>query len=147
MRNRVLSCRPERLSEVYPPLDVTLSADTEYSHLFNANFGAGQVIQEDVGLYHTWQYSLFKNMFGRLLVSKYRTRCVAPQYCSFVAPLYSFITFLCSDPTEADAFIIPFDIGAHSYMDELTGRTRRGGHFGAMASSYLKIASEDPVIL
>lgn len=42
-------------------------------------------------------------------------------------------------------FIVPFDLGAHSYMDEVTGRTRRGGHFGAMAASYLNIASEDPV--
>lgn len=132
---------------MYPPLDVVLGPDTEYSHLFNANYGAGAAIQEEVGLYHTWQYALFKNMFGRLLVSKYRTRwvlCHHQLYCTVVSFV---VAFCCSDPTEADAFIIPFDIGAHGYMDELTGRTRRGGHFAAMATSYLEIASKDPVSL
>jgi hypothetical protein len=73
-----------RLVEVYPPLTTVLPAETEYSHLFNDNYGAGAAINEDIGLYHTWQYALFKNVFGRLLVSKYRTRYVSDSHINAV---------------------------------------------------------------
>jgi len=49
----------------------------------------GKLIDKDVGLFQTWQFSLYKNIMARLRVSPYRTR----------------------DPKKATSFIIPFDLG------------------------------------
>ena len=67
---------PKELGDVYPPLGTKLDKDSRYDHSFNHNGGAGQVLEPDVGLFQTWQFSLYKNALSRLAVSKYRTRYV-----------------------------------------------------------------------
>ena len=71
----------------------------------------------DLGLFQTWQFSLYKNTFARLRTSKARTL----------------------DPKEASAFIIPFDLGVHSYIDHNNGLPRLASPHGWMAQSLLKV--------
>ena len=65
---------PEYLSDVYPPKGAQLHPNSRYDHSFNENNGAGIILNPEVGLFQTWQFSLFKNIMSRLRVSKYRTR-------------------------------------------------------------------------
>lgn len=65
---------PPQLADVYPPMNTTLDKKSKYDHSFNENNGAGKLLVPEVGLFQTWQFSLFKNVFSRLLTSKYRTR-------------------------------------------------------------------------
>ena len=64
---------------------------------FRNNFGAGEIIDEVQGLYHTHQYSLFTLLLERLRRSEHYT----------------------SDPSKADLFFIPYDLG----MDATTRRS------------------------
>jgi len=75
----------------------------------------------DLGLFQTWQFSLYKNTMARLRTSKSRT----------------------FDPEEASAFIIPFDLGVHSYIDHNNGFPRLASPHGWMAQSLLKASSKD----
>lgn len=59
---------------MYPKPNVTLHPNSSYSHSFYANHGIGEVINEDIGLYNTWQFSLFRNLFNRLYVHPKRTK-------------------------------------------------------------------------
>jgi hypothetical protein len=68
-------------------------------HRHAGNGGAGSLIDASIGLYSTWQFSLFQMVFSRLKVSEHRTL----------------------DPKKATAFIVPFDPGVHSYVDHMTG--------------------------
>jgi hypothetical protein len=65
---------PPELADVYPPANTVLHPESSYDHAFNENRGAGRMLVPDVGLFQTWQFSLFKNVMSRLVVSKYRTR-------------------------------------------------------------------------
>jgi hypothetical protein len=65
---------PQDLSDVYPPAGAKLDKDSKYDHDFRENNGAGKMLIPDVGLFQTWQFSLYKNIMSRLVVSKYRTR-------------------------------------------------------------------------
>ena len=56
-------------------IDRAISPLSGYSHEFRANNGAGSLLDADVGLFNTWQFSLYKNVMSRLRVSEYRTRC------------------------------------------------------------------------
>ena len=67
---------PTDLGDVYPPLGTKLDKASAYDHSFNANGGAGELLVPEVGLFQTWQFSLYKNVLSRLSVSKYRTRFV-----------------------------------------------------------------------
>jgi hypothetical protein len=91
---------PNHISDVWPAPGNTLDAESGYSHSFYPNNGAGMAIEPDVGLFQTWQFSLYKNMITRLWVSEKRTR----------------------NPQLATSFIIPFDLGVHSYIDHVTGK-------------------------
>ena len=65
---------PSEVTDAYPiSKNIIQSNLSDFSEEFGANGGAGSALDADVGLYQTWQFSLFKNMYGRLLVSKYRT--------------------------------------------------------------------------
>lgn len=92
------------MSDVWPPLGSILDEESPYDHGFSDNNGAGKILDGANGLFQTWQFSLFKNIMSRLYLSKYRTR----------------------DPNKAVAFIIPFDAGVHSYIDQNTGKRRLG---------------------
>ena len=70
----------------------------------------------DIGLFQTWQFSLYKNILSRLRVSKYRTR----------------------DPKKATAFIVPFDLGVNSYIDHINGRPRLAAPLGRLAGKLLR---------
>ena len=59
-------------------VDRAISPLSGYSHEFRANNGAGSLLDADVGLFNTWQFSLYKNVMSRLRVSEYRTRCCKP---------------------------------------------------------------------
>ena len=85
---------PAHFSDVYPPKSAILDPTTTYDHGFNENNGAGKLIDTSYGLFQTWQFSLYKNIMSRLLVSEYRTR----------------------NPKEATSFILPYDAGVHTYM-------------------------------
>ena len=51
---------PAEFADVYPPLNAKLDNETSYEHSFNYNNGAGKLFVGDVGLFQTWQFSLFK---------------------------------------------------------------------------------------
>ena len=75
---------PEELNDVYPPKNATLHPSSTYDHAFNENGGAGKLLIPELGLFQTWQFSLYKNMMSRLRVSKYRTRFDRFSYtCSY----------------------------------------------------------------
>ena len=80
---------PAYIDDVWPPPKSPLHAKSGYDHGFYSNRGAGDAVSPDVGLFQTWQFSLYKNLMARLRTSKFRTK----------------------DPTKAVAFIIPFDLG------------------------------------
>lgn len=91
------------------PENITQSWPTDYKHHrlsvakhSKCNFGAGYSIDSQRGLYRTHQYALFPLVYNRLLCSKYRT----------------------FNPSEADAFFIPYDLG----MDATT-RSEDGALF------------------
>jgi len=65
---------PTELGDVYPPAGAVLDKNSKYDHTFNLNNGAGELLVPEVGLFQTWQFSLYKNALSRLMVSKYRTR-------------------------------------------------------------------------
>lgn len=90
--------------DVYPPPNAILNEESYYDHSFYPNSGAGLLLNEEVGLFQTWQFSMYKVVMQRLLVSKFRTR----------------EAFL------ADVFIVPFDAGVHSYIDHKNGKRRLG---------------------
>lgn len=77
----------------------------------------------DIGYFSTWQFSLYKNALARLRSSEHRTL----------------------DPSKATAFIIPFDIGAHSFVDHNNGRTRVAAPHGWRAVEYIKEAMKSEV--
>jgi hypothetical protein len=80
---------PSYLDDVWPPPNATLHPKSGYDHGFYNNRGAGNAISPDVGLFQTWQFSLYKNLIARLKTSEFRTK----------------------DPSKASAFIVPFDLG------------------------------------
>ncbi len=65
---------PEELHDVYPPPNTTLHQQSSYDHAFYENRGAGRMLNPEVGLFQTWQFSLYRNIMARLQVSIYRTR-------------------------------------------------------------------------
>jgi hypothetical protein len=65
---------PEELDDVYPPATNVLHPLSSYNHTFNENGGAGRLINSELGLFQTWQFSLYKNMMRRLRASRHRTR-------------------------------------------------------------------------
>lgn len=50
-----------------------------------------------------------------------------------------------SDPEKATVFIIPFDLGVHSYIDHLTGKPRLASPHGWAAGYFLINGSKDKV--
>lgn len=115
---------PSELDDVWPPQGAVLHNRSGYSHEFYDNFGAGKLLNSDLGLFQTWQFSLYKNVMARLRVSKYRTR----------------------DPWKASAFIIPFDLGVHSYIDHRNGFPRLASPHGWAAGQYLREASRNKTL-
>eukprot|EP01038_Epipyxis_sp_PR26KG_P004343 gene4343-6146_t len=109
---------PDELDDVWPPIGGKLDPHSGYRQEFRGNNGAGSMLDADVGLFNTWQFSLYRNMMARLRLSEYRTR----------------------DPEKATSFIIPFDIGVHSFIDH-TGKARLpnpltwGAHYFMINSS------------
>jgi hypothetical protein len=88
---------PMPLRDVYPPPGAVLHEKASYDHDFYENDGFGKTLDRQQGLFATWQFSLFKNLMARLRVSEYRTL----------------------DSTKASIFIIPYDMGVHSFIGEL----------------------------
>jgi hypothetical protein len=114
---------PDRFSDVYPPKSANLFHPTTYDHGFLPNNGAGTLIDASYGLFQTWQFSLYKNIMSRLLVSEYRTR----------------------DPKEAVAYILPYDAGVHTYIDHQNGKPRLGSPYAWNVIRYLQESQIDPV--
>eukprot|EP01036_Dinobryon_divergens_P031536 gene31536-40950_t len=115
---------PPEFADVYPPIDAKLDNETSYEHSFNDNNGAGKLLLGEVGLFQTWQFSLFKNLMSRLYSSRFRT----------------------DDYNKATAFIIPFDAGVHSFIDHRNGKRRLASPYGWTAIKLLQDASRSPVI-
>ena len=61
---------PPFLDDVWPPPNATLHAKSGYDHGFYENRGAGQAIDSNVGLFQTWQFSLYKNLMVRRIPAK-----------------------------------------------------------------------------
>jgi hypothetical protein len=87
---------PMPLRDVYPPPGAILHPTASYDHEFYENDGFGKTLDRQQGLFATWQFSLFKNLMARLRVSEHRTL----------------------DSTKASIFIIPYDMGVHSFIGE-----------------------------
>ena len=88
------------------PKDIIDRWPDSYSHhrlaildKFRDNYGLGTLIDAEVGLYHTHQYSLFETFYHRLLESRYRT----------------------NDPEKASIFFIPYDIGMDASIRKTDG--------------------------
>eukprot|EP01038_Epipyxis_sp_PR26KG_P004344 gene4344-6147_t len=111
---------PDEMDDPWPPLGGKLIPKSGYRHEFRGNNGAGSILNADVGLYNTWQFSLYRNMMARLRVSEYRTR----------------------DPEKATSFILPYDIGIHSYID-FTGKARLPTPYSWAGHFFLNNASKD----
>lgn len=107
---------PTELNDVYPPFNATLHREAPYNHAFHDNNGLGLMLDKDIGLFQTWQFSLYQNIMQRLRVSPLRTY----------------------DPEKATAFIIPFDCGVHSYIDHVDGRKRFASPHGWTAKMLLE---------
>ena len=107
---------PSDLDIVWPPPGAKLHSKSGYDHGFYGNNGAGDVLISEIGLFQTWQFSLYRNLISRLRVSKYRTK----------------------NPSNATAFIIPFDLGVNSYIDHVTGQPRLAAPLGRSAGWLLK---------
>eukprot|EP00605_Chrysophyceae_sp_TOSAG23-4_P001011 GSChrysophyteH1.ASY1.ANO1.1112.1 assembled CDS len=114
---------PEYIDNVWPPDDSILHERSAYNFDFRPNNGAGKLLNEELGLFQTWQFSLYRNIMQRLRTSKHRTR----------------------DPKEATSFIVPFDMGVHSYIDHNTGLPRLASPHGWMAQHLLRTAAKDDV--
>ena len=112
---------PFYIDDVWPPASAKLPNRTAYHHSFRPNNGAGAMLDSDVGLFQTWQFSLYKNIIARMKVSEHRTL----------------------KPEEATAFIVPFDLGVHSYIDHLTGVPRLASPHGWLAQQLLRAYSRD----
>lgn len=61
-------------NDVWPPEGAVLHNRSGYNHQFRENNGAGRLLDPAVGLFQTWQFSLYKNVMSRLRVSEFRTR-------------------------------------------------------------------------
>ena len=85
---------PEKFNNVYPPSNATLDNETFYHHDFGDNDGIGKLLNRELGVFATWQFSLYRNIMARLRVSEYRTL----------------------NSSEASAFIVPYDMGINSYI-------------------------------
>lgn len=115
---------PFYIDDVWPPAGTKLPNNTAYYHGFRPNNGAGEMLHADQGLFQTWQFSLYKNIMARLKVSEHRTL----------------------KPEEATAFIVPFDLGVHSYIDHLTGVPRLASPHGWLAQQLLRTYSKDKAL-
>ena len=107
---------PEFMDDVWPPSGANLHPKSGYDHSFRENNGSGRMLVSEVGLYQTWQFSLYKHLIARLRMSEFRTR----------------------NPAEATAFVIPFDLGVHSYIDHLNGFPRLAAPHGRSAGEHLR---------
>jgi hypothetical protein len=112
---------PTYIDDVWPPAGGELHNRSAYSHDFRGNNGAGRVLDGDIGLFQTWQFSLYRNAMARLRTSEHRTL----------------------DPREATSFVIPFDLGVHSYIDHNNGFPRLASPHGWMAQALLRDAAKD----
>lgn len=64
----------KNLDDVYPPPGATLHPKSAYDHTFYENNGLGKMLDPEIGLFQTWQFSLYKNVMNRLRASSRRTR-------------------------------------------------------------------------
>ncbi len=112
---------PAYIDDVWPPKGGQLHNRSAYSHDFRGNNGAGRALDADIGLFQTWQFSLYRNAMARLRTSEHRTL----------------------DPKEATSFVIPFDLGVHSYIDHISGFPRLASPHGWMAQALLRETSKD----
>lgn len=112
---------PVEFDDLWPPMGSKLFTGSGYSHEFRANNGAGSLLDSASGLFNTWQFSLYKNVMSRLRVSEFRTR----------------------DPSLATSFIVPFDLGVHSYIDHITGKPRLASPHGWAVQYFLVNAAKD----
>lgn len=107
---------PDYIYDVWPPLDAPLHLNASYSHKFRGHNGAGQEVHRDFGYFNTWQFAMYQLTMARLRVSPMRTL----------------------DPSKATSFIIPFDVGVHSFIDHNNGRVRVASPHGWRVSEWLK---------
>lgn len=86
---------PDYFSDVWPPHHAALVDKSPYSHTFRSNYsGVGDILEPSIGYFSTWQFALYKLTMARMRVSEHRTM----------------------DPAQATTFIIPFDMGVHSFI-------------------------------
>lgn len=114
---------PGYMDDVWPEYMAKLDEKSPYSHDFRGNNGAGKALKPDLGYFSTWQFSLYRNALSRLRASEYRTL----------------------DPKSASVFIIPFDIGAHSFVDHVNGKARVASPHGWRAVEYIKEAMKSEI--
>ena len=115
---------PTYIDDVWPADGAKLHNKTAYNVDFRPNNGAGRMLNSDLGLFQTWQFSLYRNVMQRMRTSIHRT----------------------FDPAEASSFIIPFDLGVHSYIDHNNGLPRLASPHGWMAQSLLRETSKNKQI-
>lgn len=107
---------PQDMVDVWPPRGVALGNKSVWKHAFNDNEGFGRQLLPK-RYYDTWQFALFRIFLSRLIRSPLRT----------------------ADPDVADAFIVPYDIGAEAYVQrDGQFRSQLGNPLGSDALEFLR---------
>lgn len=92
---------PPTLKDTWPPSIMNNSNNHSIFHqFFTQNRCYGPLIERSSGMFNSWQFSLFKMVYTRLLSSIYRT----------------------DDPEKASVFFLPFDGGVDSLISSYDGR-------------------------
>ena len=93
---------PRNLVDTWPPYNMTRKVveNTIFDQSFKANGGYGPVLKASDGMFQTWQFSLFRLVYHRLIRSPLRTR----------------------DPRNASVFFIPYDGGIDATVSSYDGR-------------------------
>ncbi len=91
---------PDNIVDTWPISDKNLTKWTIYDSIFRENNGAGPILDKDRGIYGTWQFSVFKLIYNRLLRSPQRVY----------------------NPELADIFFIPYDGGIDATVSAWNGR-------------------------
>jgi hypothetical protein len=92
---------PERVIDTWPSKTFNNSKPwVIYRPAYRLNNGAGELLDSHLGIFGTWQFSLFRLVFNRLVAHPQRTR----------------------DPSKASVFFVPYDGGIDSTVSSWDGR-------------------------
>jgi len=112
---------PDNITDVYPDENITLSNgprghgfNSIYKHNFKWNHGFGELFSSEIGIFNSFQFALFKQIY--YILQKHPQR-----------------TF---NKEEASAFFVPYDVGFNGMICKETGRETSRVWLGCDKSPY-----------